>query len=258
MGITRRNLARGAVWAAPVVVASSFVPAYAASRCASGPVSVNFSGGTRTVLSTGASGMPSKVQWSYLDTKTGMLITVTTTAISDTILGSRTSYAQSSYVDTDLTYNGGLNIQHVTKSGSAPGTGGEGQDITISFSRQGAPVSVSNFNLVIDDIDTKSGNWTDGVVLNTSGVSATVGSNIDGNGTAGTTGNVTSGPWHASTAQPGVNDPVDRVTLTSNSLKSLSFRYFNLPRTQLDGASAGTNADQNIQLSSLNFTAPAC
>lgn len=259
MTVTRRTVARGMAWSAPAVLATAAVPGYAASQpCAPGPVTVPFGGGTRKVLSTGASGMPSKLQWTYLDSTTGVLVTVTATAISDTILGRRTAYATNSYVDTDLTNVNGLNFENVTRSGSSPGTGGEGQDVVISFSRQGAAVAVTNLKAVLDDVDTKSGNWTDGVILNTTGVTAAVGSNIDGSGSSGTTGNVTSGPWHASSAGNGNNDPADRITLSGSSLNSLSLRLFNLPRTQIDGPSAGTNSDQSVVLSSLTFNAPGC
>lgn len=257
--ISRRTLTTGTAWALPVLTVAGTAPALAISTgCSAGAVTVTLGSGTRQVLATGASGMPSKIQWSSTDPTTGVTVTIVTTAIGSTILGRRTGYAVNSYQDTDLTYNGGLNIQHVTSSGAAPGSGGEGQDIAISFSRSGSAVTVSNFSMTIDDIDTKSGNWTDGVTLNTAGVTASVGSNIDGNGGSGTTGNVTSGPWHASESGDGSNDPADRVALSAPSLGSLSLRYFNLPRTQIDGASAGTNSDQNIQLTNMTFQAPAC
>lgn len=256
--ISRRAVARGAAWSIPAVTVAGAAPALAVSAgCTSGPVTVNLGAGTRTILTTGSSGMPSKIQWAYTDTKTGVTVTITTTAIGSTILGRRTGYAVDSYVDSDLMHDGtGFNIQHVTRSGSAPGTGGEGESVTISFTRKGAPVSVTNFAMNIDDIDTKSGNWTDGVILTSGAVAAAKASDIDGNGAAGNA-TYTAGPWHNAYTTPGSNDAADRLTLTAPSISSLGFDYINVPKVN-GMTSAGTNADQNIQLTGMTFQAPAC
>lgn len=256
--ISRRAVARGAAWSVPAIAVAGNAPALAVSAgCTSGPVTVNLGAGTRTILAVGSSGMPSKVQWAYTDTKTGVTVTIVTTAIGSTILGHRTAYAVDSYVDSDLMYDGtGFNIQHVTRSGSAPGTGGEGESVAISFTRKGAPVTVTNFAMNIDDIDTKSGNWTDGVVLTSGAVAAAKAANIDGNGTSGAA-TYTSGPWHNAYTTPGTNSSTDRLTLTAPSITSLGFDYINVPKVN-GMASAGTNADQNIQLTGMTFQAPAC
>lgn len=48
-GINRRSLAKGAAWAAPAVLATAAMPAYAASMCGDGPF-VYRSGGIRYLL----------------------------------------------------------------------------------------------------------------------------------------------------------------------------------------------------------------
>ena len=241
---------RGDRAAAPALAASAPVP------CAPGPVTVNLIDGTRTVLSTGPTGMPTMVQYVTTDPTTGVTTTVTATAIGSTILGQRTGYALDDYLDTNLTYDGtGFNIQQVTT-----GTAGEGQNVTVAFSRNGSPVEVSGFSAFIDDIDNKAGNWFDGVSFPSGNpLSVAPGANIDGDGSASTTGTYSSGPYHhtAASAQPGINRPGDRLSLSASSVSQFSFSYTNLGRIN-DISGAGKEADQNIQLTGITFQAPAC
>jgi len=255
--VSRRAVTSGLAWSIPAVATVAAAPFAAASACASGPVTVNLVSGTRTVLAYGSTGMPSKIQYVTTDAKTGVTTTVTATAIGSTILGMRdfSVNAPAPYLNTDLTFrNGGFNIQHVTT-----GTSGEGESVTIAFSRNGSPVPVTNLKMYIDDIDNSFGAWYDGVSFpSTAGLTFTKGADVEGNGAPGTAGATNSGPFHNYyTTQPGDNDAADRLTVTAASTSGFRFDYTNLSNVN-NGRVTGKDSDQNIQLTGITFQAPAC
>lgn len=183
-------------------------------------------------------------------------MTVTTRAIGSTILGRRTGQGPTSYVDSDLMYDGtGFNVQHVTTDTIGEG---EGEDVTIGFSRAGKPVTVSSFAMDIDDIDSNATYWDDAVSISTPGISVVRGSSIDGDGSAGTSATYTSGPYHnTSVSSQGTNRPGDRISLSAATLSSLSLSYTNMA-THNGTRTGGGSSDQNVQLTGMTFQAPVC
>lgn len=243
---SRRNVVRTATWTVPVVAASTAVPAYAASPCAT-------SHGWR--LDWGASGTTYSRGQVVNGVQTGTAVVTgpagtspLTVTFRSVMSGSMRRDADNLELSSNLTetppvgnvgglgLGPGLNVSH-----AAPIPSGQrnAQEISISFDRQ-----VSGLAFTITDVDAQFGDWVDQVEL--SGSRTGTGPALQGNGTPDS-------PWMATTYGNAGNSSGSRniaVTYTAAipAGSPVLLKFWN----------RSGNGNQRIFLSDFTFDALGC
>lgn len=169
--ITRRTLAKGVAWSAPVIMASASVPAYAASQCVPTPVTFDWSKYTRDqpVVAGGLAYTSGTVLGA---TSVGTVsLKVTHTANSAVLSGSQDLQGALSGNQPGASYSGTspyMMIQTITNTTPHESV------VTFTFEKP-----VTGLTFTIGDIDTAAGNWKDiltptpGYVVKSNGAAVT-------------------------------------------------------------------------------------
>jgi hypothetical protein len=191
-GISRRTLAKGTAWTAPVIIVGVASPAFAVSPSCVGDTASLTVGTKPTLLTFPPSVVTATVSFSSVGA------TGNDQTPGDTGEVHTTSYSPSwNYLK--LHHPAGMDL-------------GDTITLTVTFS-----TPVTALTLTITDIDKDTGEWIDQVIVNTPGYTAVKGPNVTGTGTAASplttsvNGGISSNAGDVKLTWPG---PLTQVQLT--------------------------------------------
>jgi hypothetical protein len=221
--ISRRTLARGAAWSAPVIAVGVAAPAYATSvPC---QVQTNFDNLTPGTKPTTLTFLPSTITASIAYASTGNG--------GDNTPGGTGQVAATS---TNPSWNY-IEVEMLKQL-----TAGDTVTVTITFTQP-----VTNLNFRIHDIDTENGQWVDHVVINTPGYTYVRGTDVIGNGSA--SGNTTNtGPFRNVKFQDqAIDSGRNHVDLTwAGPVQVVQFTY--------KAGITGNSGNQHIGIGNISFS----
>ncbi|MBM7052020.1 hypothetical protein [Rothia sp. ZJ1223] len=222
--ISRRSLAKGAAWAAPVIISATAVPAYAASQLCTNASTTSITW-TNFVRSTPASSQGSTSHSGSVVTNDGQAV-LTINHVSSTgpsLSGAQNLMTKKSQSIPFPTYSGlsdYLFVQSLAKGSGGYTGGSQKSTMTMSFS-----TPVTGFSFVIGDID-QGGSWQDVYTVKSSLMGeATSAPMVTGDADISTNGDTTSFSAKktnvdlkptstAGTVTLTFPEPIDTITLT--------------------------------------------
>ncbi|MBS2936462.1 hypothetical protein KDN32_01750 [Nocardioides sp. J2M5] len=194
---SRRTLVRGAAWSVPVIAATTAAPAFAASPCPAVTLSWASLGNGTTFSST---------------TVGGVLVTLT--------VSGQTGAANNRTVSTTQTGGQTSNLRFYSTNAL-----NSSQTATISFTRDGQPVSVLNLAFSFLDIDSGGTAWNDNVSVATGGFAYVIANTTYVRG-AGTTANAFRANGNdTSSSTQGTSTNGNVAVSWSSAVSSVSFTY---------------------------------
>lgn len=256
--LSRRALARGAAWAAPITIVSVAAPALAVSpSCASEDVTLNWgfaqyrgTPATTTPFTTNVTFNPNPLNSSFPSLNSPLSATIVHTYFGRA-RGASPNGTISTFNVGGIGQVGYYLRQQIGATGTTTPAATDYQTIRFTFSE-----SVANLRFSITDIDrawsTTTRDFIDGVSLTSNApFTATVpsGSQVTGAGTAAS-------PWQNSTdgnkSEDGPGGQVD-IAFTS-AVQSFTMRYDNLGRQAI---TAGVNNDQAVFVTGFRTNRPS-